>query len=310
MLFIKRNIKHFQQSTTELIIDAFKSITNSPRNMALPQQSLVNVEYYIHNNQKYIKSFPTTLFPLKPLTGPEMCPNCQEYGTIDEVFVGFCANCHDYEYENQFGSETDVNAEAQLEVHYFPEAFVPNYITDAEYNAISDIFTDTINRLTKKDTENDDNSGPFAFSDTDGHYVLCRCEEKVYIKDLPQEEWDDAYYYNTALCPACRRISFENKEYEDYGPETELNKILNGIRQTSMKSETKEEKEEKDQDQDQEEELPDVHCFCGFNKPMLNNQGDYIYAKYGPVPICECMRDAYNRPYRPNYIDEEPIWFP
>jgi len=121
------------------------------------------IPYYIHNGQKYITSFPTSLFPLKPNTGPQKCLNCQVYGIIDEVFIGFCANCHHFEYDDKYGSLTDVNVETQCEITHFPELFIPNYITESKYAAISDLFTALIIRFEKLEMSNKvQSTGPCA----------------------------------------------------------------------------------------------------------------------------------------------------
>lgn len=36
-------------------------------------------------------------------TGPEECGNCNAYGTINGVFVGYCANCAQYVYNGERG---------------------------------------------------------------------------------------------------------------------------------------------------------------------------------------------------------------
>jgi hypothetical protein len=36
-------------------------------------------------------------------TGPEDCENCRAYGTINNVFVGYCANCAQYVYHGERG---------------------------------------------------------------------------------------------------------------------------------------------------------------------------------------------------------------
>ena len=36
-------------------------------------------------------------------TGPEQCCNCFEYGTINNIFIGYCANCAHYTYNGMRG---------------------------------------------------------------------------------------------------------------------------------------------------------------------------------------------------------------
>ena len=177
------------------------------------------LQFYIHNGQKYITSFPTTLFPLKSGMGPQECKNCEFYGTTqDGVFVGFCANCN-HSHDNQFESRTDVSVIGAIESHCLPELVLPNYITDDEFIIIQRIFIDEIKKYQKKSPDNND----------DINFVYCECGEKVYINKLNQEDWDDAYYYNTALCSTCQEKHKATNEYRAYGPETELKQILYGI---------------------------------------------------------------------------------
>ena len=241
------------------------------------------LQFYIHNGQKYITSFPTTLFPLKSDTGPQECKNCEFYGTTqDGVFVGFCENCN-HSYDNQFESRTDVSAVGAIESHCLPELVLPNYITDAEFIIIQHIFIDELKNYQKKSPDNN----------SDLNFIYCECGEKVYINKLNQEDWVDAYYYyNKALCSTCHEKHNIDAMATEYGQETQLKQMLSSIQQPSTEKETE-----------------DIHCFCGFKTPMKIG-GNPVYARYAKVPICECMRDAYNRPYIPTYIDEEPLWFP
>ena len=249
------------------------------------------LQFYIHNGQKYITSFPTTLFPLKSDTGPQECKNCEFYGTTqDGVFVGFCENCN-HSYDNQFESRTDISVVGAIESHCLPELVLPNYITDAEFIIIQRIFIDELKNIKKNspNTATDVN--------TDLNFIYCECGEKVYINKLDQEVWIDAYYYyNTALCSTCQEKHNIDAMATEYGPETQLKQMLSSIQQPSTEKE-------------KETENEDIHCFCGFKTPMKIDDNP-VYARYAKVPICECMRDAYNRPYIPTYIDEEPLWFP
>jgi hypothetical protein len=39
----------------------------------------------------------------EPGTGPEECNNCAYFGSIGDVFIGYCANCAAYVYEGSRG---------------------------------------------------------------------------------------------------------------------------------------------------------------------------------------------------------------
>ena len=234
------------------------------------------LQFYIHNGQKYITSFPTTLFPLKSDTGPQECKNCEFYGTTqDGVFVGFCANCN-HSYDNQFESRTDVSAVGAIESHCLPELVLPNYITDAEFIIIQHIFIDELKNIKKKspNTATDNKSDVNSDVNSDLNFIYCECGEKVYINKLNQEDWVDAYYYyNKALCSTCHEKHNIDAMATEYGPETQLKQMLSSIQQPSTEKETENE---------------DIHCFCGFKTPMKIDDNP-VYARYAKVPICECM---------------------
>jgi hypothetical protein len=42
-------------------------------------------------------------------TGPEACGNCLTYGSLDGIFIGYCANCADYVYQGTRGRGLDEN---------------------------------------------------------------------------------------------------------------------------------------------------------------------------------------------------------
>jgi len=37
-------------------------------------------------------------------TGPEICGNCADYGSLNGVFIGYCVNCADYIYDGNRGN--------------------------------------------------------------------------------------------------------------------------------------------------------------------------------------------------------------
>jgi hypothetical protein len=62
--------------------------------------------YYIVDGIKYDAHFPVAWamnhfsYPDLPevMSGPKGCPNCRAYGTINAVFVGYCAGCSNHVY--------------------------------------------------------------------------------------------------------------------------------------------------------------------------------------------------------------------
>ena len=61
-------------------------------------------KYYIHNFELYTSCFPEEWASNHVRgTGPKDCDNCKEYGSLNEVFIGYCSNCAFYEYKGKRG---------------------------------------------------------------------------------------------------------------------------------------------------------------------------------------------------------------
>jgi len=67
--------------------------------------------YKFINNTKYLNTFPddwicNTYYG----TGPNHCINCKNYGSIDNIFIGYCANCCQHIYNFERGEGFEVSA--------------------------------------------------------------------------------------------------------------------------------------------------------------------------------------------------------
>mgnify|MGYP001441271038 CR=1 FL=1 len=53
------------------------------------------MNFKIVDNYKYFKSFPDAWINEESLDkiGPRYCDNCRCYGTINNIFIGYCLNC-------------------------------------------------------------------------------------------------------------------------------------------------------------------------------------------------------------------------
>jgi len=61
-------------------------------------------EYYWYNSICYHGAFPVEWAKNHyPDTGPLECWNCEDYGCVNGIFVGYCANCAQYVYEGERG---------------------------------------------------------------------------------------------------------------------------------------------------------------------------------------------------------------
>ena len=60
--------------------------------------------FYKHDGILYAIQFPREWAENhKPETGPKECENCEYFGKWNGAFIGYCANCAQYEYEGKRG---------------------------------------------------------------------------------------------------------------------------------------------------------------------------------------------------------------
>jgi len=96
--------------------------------------------YYMYNEELYTATFPIEWAENHlPGTGPKECSNCACYGSWNGVFIGYCANCADYEYNGECGRGfidcgKENNAE---EVQHFSSAF-DTYLKNVNMDEIGD----------------------------------------------------------------------------------------------------------------------------------------------------------------------------
>ena len=61
--------------------------------------------YYSYDGELYTRTFPFEWAENHyPGTGPKECGNCSDYGCWNGVFIGYCANCAEHEYQFERGS--------------------------------------------------------------------------------------------------------------------------------------------------------------------------------------------------------------
>ena len=67
--------------------------------------------YKFINGISYLNSFPDEWINNNAMgTGPIQCINCRKYGSIDNIFIGYCANCSQYIYNFERGEGFEVSA--------------------------------------------------------------------------------------------------------------------------------------------------------------------------------------------------------
>jgi hypothetical protein len=98
-------------------------------------------ERYLYDYQWYHEKFPEEWAVChKEGTGPGQCTNCADYGSINGVFIGYCANCAMYDYEGTRGRGfIDVGVEnSDSLVLEYSSAF-DTYLKDVDIHAIEPI---------------------------------------------------------------------------------------------------------------------------------------------------------------------------
>lgn len=99
--------------------------------------------YYSYDEELYCGTFPEKWAKNHlPGTGPKDCRNCAHFGSWNGVFLGYCANCAEYEYNGERGRGLiDVGTEHHNDfVSKFPSifetylsGFIPDDVGDKDF---------------------------------------------------------------------------------------------------------------------------------------------------------------------------------
>jgi len=120
-------------------------------------------ERYLYDYQWYHERFPEEWAVChEEGTGPGQCNNCANFGSVNGIFIGYCANCAAYIYEGSRGRGfIDVGVENNDDsVLEFPSAY-DTYLKDVDVLAIlpidNEIQTSTqdMNNIDDKDIYGD-----------------------------------------------------------------------------------------------------------------------------------------------------------
>jgi len=98
-------------------------------------------ERYLYDYQWYHEKFPEEWATChEEGTGPGQCGNCADYGSVNGIFIGYCANCAMYVYEGARGRGfIDVGVEnSDNDVLEFASVF-DTYLKDVDIDAIEPI---------------------------------------------------------------------------------------------------------------------------------------------------------------------------
>ena len=93
---------------------------------------------YLYDYYWYHENFPVdwAMCP-KDGTGPSQCGNCLDFGCINGVFIGYCANCAIYDYEGSRGRGfKDVGIEDDDTNVMGYQSVFDTYLKDVDIHAI------------------------------------------------------------------------------------------------------------------------------------------------------------------------------
>lgn len=113
-------------------------------------------------------------------TGPEQCANCEHFGSLNEVFIGYCGNCADYVYGGERGRGI---MKGGIEFNSRGQSIYETYLSGLTFN-------NDATRLVPEDH-------PEAMTDEEYWVYRCKieCEMNTYPTDI--EEYDTQSEYES-----------------------------------------------------------------------------------------------------------------
>jgi hypothetical protein len=141
-----------------------------------PQEEPFHFENkYLYDYYWYHENFPKewAMCP-KDGTGPSQCGNCLDYGCINGVFIGYCANCAIYDYEGSRGRGfIDVGVEYDDNCCMEFTSVFDTYLKDVDIHAIVgvDIQIDNPEQIDQSEISEQDIYGD-DFNNIGEHYGL------------------------------------------------------------------------------------------------------------------------------------------
>ncbi len=102
---------HSRMINIKISMSNLVNIVNNQYHLPLIQGA--QGKYYVVDGKKYDEHFPQAWalnhqacsgdYAGRTMSGPKLCQNCNTYGSINGVFVFYCANCTKYVFNGQRG---------------------------------------------------------------------------------------------------------------------------------------------------------------------------------------------------------------
>lgn len=133
-------------------------------NMDLAEDAFYYGDKYLLDGVWYHHRFPMAwAIDHWETTGPVDCNNCAVFGYVNDIFIGYCANCADYVYEGErgrgfMGEGVELSEES---VMGFPSAF-DTYLQGVDIAAIESIDDAIMDGTYDHDVTNEDTDDSYS----------------------------------------------------------------------------------------------------------------------------------------------------
>jgi hypothetical protein len=122
--------------------------------------------YYSYRGELYIRQFPMMWAKSHaPGTGPEECENCSFHGSWNGVFIGYCANCAQYEYEYQRGHGFIEHGE-ELDLDIIPLRAMDTYLYGVDLDNFEKVINVEFYKMSDEDKSTTNNANEFYIKKT------------------------------------------------------------------------------------------------------------------------------------------------
>jgi len=90
-------------NNTDFIIDVADD-TDSETHEFNIEEPYYHDDIYLYQGAWYHRNFPVIwAMTHEANSGPSQCANCADFGCVNHVFIGYCANCADHYYDGERG---------------------------------------------------------------------------------------------------------------------------------------------------------------------------------------------------------------
>ena len=155
------------------------------------EEPIFDGDKYLYDYAWYHAKFPVEwAVNHKDGTGPSQCENCDEYGSINGIFIGYCANCAQYDYKGERGrgfidSGIEITSEicAQYDIPFYKGDYASafdTYLKDVDIRAIEPVVNEDKGESICENADEDEEP---EFDDYD-LYGACYGESSILCSDF------------------------------------------------------------------------------------------------------------------------------